>query len=50
MADSVQEILDVPREFLRDGIQFINKSQKRESPLVFSIADQVANSKCSRSP
>ena len=29
MSDQVQEILDVPREFLKDGIQFINKSQKR---------------------
>jgi protein transport protein SEC61 subunit gamma and related proteins len=32
MSDQVQEILDVPREFLKDGIQFINKSQKRETP------------------
>jgi protein transport protein SEC61 subunit gamma-like protein len=32
MSDQVQEILDVPREFLKDGIQFINKSQKRERP------------------
>jgi len=32
MADQVQEILDVPREFLKDGIQFINKSQKRKAP------------------
>ena len=30
MSDVVQEILDVPREFLKDGIQFINKSQKRK--------------------
>lgn len=30
MADQLQEILDVPREFLREGIQFISKSQKRE--------------------
>jgi len=33
MSDQLQEILDVPREFLKDGIQFINKSQKREPPL-----------------
>ena len=32
MADQVQEVLDVPREFLKDGIQFINKSQKRKEP------------------
>jgi preprotein translocase subunit Sss1 len=29
MADQLQEILDVPREFLKDGIQFIKKCQKR---------------------
>ncbi len=31
MADQVQEMLDVPREFLKDGIQFINRAQKRAS-------------------
>lgn len=31
MSDQVQEILDVPREFLKDGIQFIHKAQKRLS-------------------
>jgi hypothetical protein len=31
MADQLQEILDVPREFLKDGMQFIHRSQKRES-------------------
>jgi len=31
MADQVQEILDVPRDFLRDGMQFLNRSQKRKS-------------------
>ena len=31
MADQLQEILDVPREFLKDGIQFINRAQKRTS-------------------
>jgi len=31
MADQVQEMLDVPREFLKDGIQFINRAQKRTS-------------------
>ena len=29
MADQVQEMLDVPREFLKDGVQFINRAQKR---------------------
>lgn len=31
MADQIQELLDVPRDFLKDGMQFINRSQKRES-------------------
>lgn len=29
MADQVEEILDVPREFFKDGVQFINRCQKR---------------------
>jgi hypothetical protein len=29
MSDQIQEILDVPREFLKDGIQFIHRAQKR---------------------
>ncbi|KAM7188321.1 hypothetical protein V8F20_010604 [Naviculisporaceae sp. PSN 640] len=28
MADQVQEIIEVPKEFLKDGLQFISKSQK----------------------
>lgn len=31
MADSVQEILDVPKEFVKDGTQFIKRCQKRTS-------------------
>lgn len=31
MADNVEGLIDVPREFLKDGVQFINKCQKRES-------------------
>lgn len=29
MADTVQEILDVPKEFVKDGTQFIKRCQKR---------------------
>jgi protein transport protein SEC61 subunit gamma-like protein len=29
MSEQIQEILDVPREFLKDGLQFINRCQKR---------------------
>lgn len=33
MSDQVQELLNVPREFLREGVQFVNRSQKREFPV-----------------
>jgi hypothetical protein len=36
MADQLQEILDVPREFLKDGIQFINRAQKRTCPCIIA--------------
>ena len=29
MSDQVQEILDIPREFIKDGMQFMNRCQKR---------------------
>ncbi|KAK4138681.1 secE/sec61-gamma protein [Trichocladium antarcticum] len=41
MADQVQEILDVPREFLRDGIQFINKAQKPDRREFIKISQAV---------
>ena len=46
MADQIQELLDVPREFLKDGIQFINRAQKRTSPnpascVLFSAASAL---------
>jgi preprotein translocase subunit Sss1 len=44
MSDQVQEILDVPREFLKDGIQFINKSQKRKPADRSALRTQNANS------
>ncbi|TPX06862.1 uncharacterized protein E0L32_002358 [Thyridium curvatum] len=28
MSDQVQELLDMPREFLKEGMQFVNRSQK----------------------
>lgn len=31
MSANLQEILDVPREFLKDGMAFINRSEKREA-------------------
>ncbi|KAK0652279.1 hypothetical protein OQA88_6918 [Cercophora sp. LCS_1] len=41
MSDQVQEILDVPREFLKDGIQFINKSQKPDRREFIKISQAV---------
>lgn len=37
MADQVQEIIEVPKEFLKDGLQFISKSQKRKCDGFFLI-------------
>ncbi len=29
MSEQIQEILDIPREFVKDGMQFLNRCQKR---------------------
>lgn len=55
MADQVQEMLDVPREFLKDGIQFINRAQKRMSSFSQALTGitqktQITNSTSSRPP
>jgi hypothetical protein len=34
----MQELVDLPREFLKDGLQFINRCQKR-MPTPFTGAD-----------
>lgn len=31
MSDQVQDLLDAPREFLKDGMQFVNRCQKRKT-------------------
>ncbi|KAL2025035.1 hypothetical protein VTK56DRAFT_37 [Thermocarpiscus australiensis] len=41
MADQVQEILDLPREFLKDGIQFINRAQKPDRREFIKISQAV---------
>ncbi|KAK4104917.1 hypothetical protein N658DRAFT_418472 [Parathielavia hyrcaniae] len=41
MADQVQEILEVPREFLKDGIQFINRAQKPDRREFIKISQAV---------
>ncbi|KAH6626940.1 hypothetical protein B0J18DRAFT_464909 [Chaetomium sp. MPI-SDFR-AT-0129] len=41
MADQVQEFLEVPREFLKDGIQFINRAQKPDRREFIKISQAV---------
>ncbi|EGS18155.1 uncharacterized protein CTHT_0061700 [Thermochaetoides thermophila DSM 1495] len=41
MADQIQELLDVPREFLKDGIQFINRAQKPDRREFIKISQAV---------
>ncbi|KAL2130192.1 hypothetical protein VTI74DRAFT_6781 [Chaetomium olivicolor] len=41
MADQVQEILDVPREFLKDGIQFIKRAEKPDRREFIKISQAV---------
>ncbi|KAH7350216.1 protein transporter Sec61 subunit gamma [Plectosphaerella cucumerina] len=41
MADSVQEILDVPKEFVKDGTQFIKRCQKPDGPEFLKICQAV---------
>lgn len=39
--DDIQEILDVPREFLKDGLQFINRSQKPDRKEFIKVSQAV---------
>ncbi|RFU27561.1 hypothetical protein B7463_g8785, partial [Scytalidium lignicola] len=41
MADQVQELLEVPREFLRDGMQFMNRCQKPDRKEFLKISQAV---------
>ncbi|KAH8820725.1 hypothetical protein F5884DRAFT_660571 [Xylogone sp. PMI_703] len=41
MADQVQVLLDVPREFLRDGMQFVNRCQKPDRAEFTKISQAV---------
>ncbi|KAJ9161622.1 hypothetical protein NKR19_g2072 [Coniochaeta hoffmannii] len=41
MSDQVQEILDVPREFVKDGLQFINRCQKPDKKEFLKISQAV---------
>jgi hypothetical protein len=33
----MQEILDVPRDFIKDGSQFINRCNKRQYPSILPL-------------
>jgi protein transport protein SEC61 subunit gamma and related proteins len=33
MSDQIQELIDIPRDFIKDGIMFVNRCTKRKTPL-----------------
>ncbi|KAK3940162.1 hypothetical protein QBC46DRAFT_261673 [Diplogelasinospora grovesii] len=41
MADALQEILEVPKDFLKDGSQFINRCQKPDRKEFMKICQAV---------
>ena len=46
MSDSVEGLVDVPREFVKEGVQFMNKCQKRKlsprvKPIIAFFSSQV---------
>ncbi|KND88585.1 putative protein transport protein Sec61 subunit gamma, partial [Tolypocladium ophioglossoides CBS 100239] len=41
MSDQVQELLDTPPQFLRDGLQFVNKCQKPDAKEFSKICQAV---------
>ncbi|KAL2168620.1 hypothetical protein VTG60DRAFT_7106 [Thermothelomyces hinnuleus] len=41
MADQIQELLDVPREFIKNGVQFINRAQKPDRREFIKISQAV---------
>ncbi|KAH8587567.1 hypothetical protein B0O99DRAFT_526504 [Bisporella sp. PMI_857] len=41
MADQVQELLDVPKDFIRDGTQFINRCTKPDRREFLKISQAV---------
>ncbi|KFA63913.1 hypothetical protein S40285_03772 [Stachybotrys chlorohalonatus IBT 40285] len=41
MSDQVQELLDVPMDFVKDGVQFINKCQKPDRKEFVKISQAV---------
>lgn len=35
MSDQLKELADIPKDFMRDGTQFMNRCTKRETPSLF---------------
>ncbi|KAL1975078.1 hypothetical protein VTN31DRAFT_3470 [Thermomyces dupontii] len=42
MSEQVQELLDIPRDFLKDGMQFIHKCQKPDRKEFKKVCQAVA--------
>ncbi|KYK55439.1 protein translocation complex subunit SSS1 [Drechmeria coniospora] len=42
MADQVEGLIDIPREFLKDGVQFVNKCQKPDKKEFIKISQAIA--------
>ncbi|ERT00296.1 translocon subunit SSS1 [Sporothrix schenckii 1099-18] len=41
MSEQLQEILDIPREFVKDGMQFLNRCQKPDAKEFAKISQAV---------
>ncbi|MCJ1443605.1 MAG: Sec61p translocation complex subunit [Stictis urceolatum] len=41
MSDQITSMLDVPRDFMKDGVQFLNRSQKPDRKEFVHIARAV---------
>jgi len=41
MSDQIQEILDVPRDFINDGLQFMRRCQKPDQKEFMKISQAV---------
>ncbi|PHH63815.1 hypothetical protein CDD81_5472 [Ophiocordyceps australis] len=42
MSEHYESFIDVPREFIRDGMQFINKCQKPDKKEFLKISQAIA--------
>ncbi|CEJ81754.1 Putative Protein translocation complex subunit SSS1 [[Torrubiella] hemipterigena] len=42
MADQVESLIELPKEFIKDGVQFINKCQKPDRKEFIKISQAIA--------